>query len=798
MKAENLIKELHEKVTGTPGFHEAYPEISRMIDHLGEQLQGQLDCPDLDMHLMNFNNFNDIIWRLDLNANFTHVSKSVETILGFKTEEIIGRPVLQFMAPECHEMAIKNIKSTLTNIGNVDATYHEYIFFSKSGERIPMEVSAIPLIDKNKNPIGFTGITRDIRKRKMAEQKAIEAQKQFTMFMDHFPGAAFIKTENEELIYCNKQFASLINQTPEEIIGNKDYVNRIPKDKYDEYRKENKSILTEKKIVVNESSFTSANGETYWLNIKFPMTDAQANNLLGGLSFDITNRKNAEIKLADNESKMSLLAKTATELNLMEPSEDIFEYIADKSYKLIGKSGIVIATDLKDNNYNWSVKAVRGIHAFVTQITRLLGIDVKNMKGSSNPDMINRLKQGNVTELERDLFVLTGGKISQKISLKLLDLLKVKHVYSCIFTQHDKYYGNITILISRQLGQHEIEMLETFIHHVVLTIDKITATKALSESEEKYRLLFEKSASPNIILVGSEFTDVNSKTVELLGYKSKADLIGKKPWQISPEIQPDGQKSIEKAKQIIQKAHQDGFIHFEWVHLKADGTPNWFDISLTLFKKSGEDQIHVIMHNIHEQKTAQDKLEQLNNILADTGRLAKVGGWEFDTKTMRGTWTDEVARIHDMEGLENLSALDGISFYSPQHQPIIKNAVDALINNGTPYDLELELITKKGYTKWVRTKGHPVFENGKVVKAIGSFQDITDLKQAQFEIIKYRDHLEELVKERTTELESKNIELENKNNELEHFNKLFVGREFRIKELKDRIKALENKTTNYQ
>ena len=59
-------------------------------------------------------------------------------------------------------------------------------------------------------------------------------------------------------------------------------------------------------------------------------------------------------------------------------------------------------------------------------------------------------------------------------------------------------------------------------------------------------------------------------------------------------------------------------------------------------------------------------------------------------------------------------------------------------------------------------------------------------EKAQVELQKYQEHLEELVKERTTELEEKN-------KKLEEFNELFVNREFRIKELKDKVKELEKK-----
>ena len=63
-------------------------------------------------------------------------------------------------------------------------------------------------------------------------------------------------------------------------------------------------------------------------------------------------------------------------------------------------------------------------------------------------------------------------------------------------------------------------------------------------------------------------------------------------------------------------------------------------------------------------------------------------------------------------------------------------------------------------------------------------KEITERMQIEKELIKHREHLEELISERTKELKEKNLELEK-------FNKLFVGREFRIKELKDKVKEME-------
>ena len=81
----------------------------------------------------------------------------------------------------------------------------------------------------------------------------------------------------------------------------------------------------------------------------------------------------------------------------------------------------------------------------------------------------------------------------------------------------------------------------------------------------------------------------------------------------------------------------------------------------------------------------------------------------------------------------------------------------------------------------------PLFdENGNLEKVIHITTDITERKRAEEELKKYREHLEELVKERT-------LELNQKNEELEKFNRLFVGRELRMMELKKKIEEFEKK-----
>ena len=100
--------------------------------------------------------------------------------------------------------------------------------------------------------------------------------------------------------------------------------------------------------------------------------------------------------------------------------------------------------------------------------------------------------------------------------------------------------------------------------------------------------------------------------------------------------------------------------------------------------------------------------------------------------------------------------------------------------------LETNLYDKKGGFIPVEIVGRILIRDGKLIGLQDSTKSIIERKKQDDKLNKYRKNLELLVNERTAELEKKNEELLS-------YNKLFVGREFRIKELRDKVQLLEKK-----
>jgi PAS domain S-box-containing protein len=143
-----------------------------------------------------------------------------------------------------------------------------------------------------------------------------------------------------------------------------------------------------------------------------------------------------------------------------------------------------------------------------------------------------------------------------------------------------------------------------------------------------------------------------------------------------------------------------------------------------------------IARDITAIKHTQGRLEEQEQLLREMSAIAHIGAWEFDVASGQGTWTDEVAHIHDVDPNQRTSAAFGLGFYLGEDRERIGRAIQEAIQAGKSYDLELQLVSAAGIRKWVRTMGRPVLRDGEVIKLRGSIQDITTLKASEEQLRK--------------------------------------------------------------
>jgi len=137
----------------------------------------------------------------------------------------------------------------------------------------------------------------------------------------------------------------------------------------------------------------------------------------------------------------------------------------------------------------------------------------------------------------------------------------------------------------------------------------------------------------------------------------------------------------------------------------------------------------LVFNDVSEEYRVRKALADSAELLERTGELARIGGWQLDLRTNTLTWTRETYRLHDLDPDEPLTVERAIGFYTPEARPAITAAVEACIAEGTPFDLELPLVTAAGRQLWVRAQGSAVMANGRVAELHGAFQDVTERRQ---------------------------------------------------------------------
>ena len=132
-----------------------------------------------------------------------------------------------------------------------------------------------------------------------------------------------------------------------------------------------------------------------------------------------------------------------------------------------------------------------------------------------------------------------------------------------------------------------------------------------------------------------------------------------------------------------------------------------------------------------DQRAAADAVRAANELVARTGALARVGGWELDVESGDMRWSDVVAEIYGLDADASVQLDEVLSMHREEARQSLEAALDAARAGGPGWDLELPLVREDGRALWVRSQGQPVLSAGRVVRLVGAIQDVTESVQAR-------------------------------------------------------------------
>ena len=499
----------------------------------------------------------DPLVTFDADGRITDVNKATEEVTGLSRERLIGSDFPDYFTEP--EKAREGCEQAFSQ-GQVKD--YPLAIRHVSGRTTDVLYNATVYYDQQGEAKGVFAAARDITERKRSEEQLRESREMLQLVMNNIPQFIFWKDINSVYLGCNEIFAGAAGlASAAEIVGKTDCDLPWGKAEADWYRDWDRRVMSSDKPAyhIDETQLTP-DGITIIVDTnKVPLHDA-GGKVVGilGTYEDVTERRQGEQALQEAEAKYrSLVEETMVGVYVIQ--DDQFVYANPRMLEILGARAEDV---LGKSPLEFTAPQDRALVA--ENIRKRMRGEIKSIRYAFKA----LRKDGTPVDVES--------------------------------------LGTVTTFMGRPA--------------IIGSLADITERKryveALQDSEERYRRLFEHS--PDLVFLvsarTSTFIAMNPAVTQVLGY-APYDVLGRSPWDISPEFQPDGQPSKEKAEKLLADQPGAPAQRFEWVHKRKDGSLADCELSLVAYRFHGEDLIQAIVRDVTERKRAEENRRKLERDL---------------------------------------------------------------------------------------------------------------------------------------------------------------------------------------
>jgi PAS domain S-box-containing protein len=658
--------------------------VARVFDEMAEaldkreaerkQAEQTLRASEARLHVT-FEHANDAIHIDNADDEIIEVNSRMCELTGYSREELLTMRITDLQAPEVR-MSDKVILTEMEKYGNIP---FEKLNLHRDGRRIPVEVS----VSRIEDPQGdlYVSILRDITERKRVETALRESEERFQQVAENASEWIWEVDQDGLYTYASPGVERILGYTPQEVVNRLHF--------YDLFEPESREDAKQKVFVgfAQKAAFKDfinvnrhKDGRTMILSTGcVPLLDENG-DLIGyrGVDMDITERKQAESALQKSEERYRLLFNGMTEGFALH--ELIF-----------GENGE--PCDYRFLDINRAFENLTGLKR-----EELIGKGQREALPAEDPFWFKTYCK----------VALTGESVHLEHYSPPLQRYYEVNAYCPAPNQFAVIFKDITERKQAEdaLRSSELNLNKAQHYAHVGSWTWNIKTNQLKWSDEMYRIFG---------------IDKESFTGDL------ADVVAR-------AIHPDDREKVNDSNRSVSEDGKPAPLEYRVVLPDGAIRVVWGEAGEMILDESGAPSLlSGIVQDITERKQVEEALRESERTLKESQVIGKIGNWEYDFTAQKLNWSDETYLLYERDkALGTPSIEEEARYYSPEETGRLREFARLALETGKNFEYDFEARLPSGKISYFSGTLNPVKDQtGKIVKLVGTIQDITARKQAE-------------------------------------------------------------------
>jgi PAS domain S-box-containing protein len=647
----------------------------------------------------------------DWNIQTREISLSGKLLesLGYKADEITDLHNFWFSIIHTDDLVfLKKIIDEYNN-GQRNSHEHEYRVMTKSGEwRWIFSNGRLIKRDADGKPVRIIGLHSDITERKSTAVRLAESEEKFSKVFQTGPDPSAITTiEEGRFIEVNEAFIHTIGFSREEVINKK--TSELGTWDPPKQRDLIKRLIKENGFFKDlEVTAHKKNGEIIYGLFSASVIHLGTGPVLYSVFKDITNRKLTLDRLRIQKDLSYSLAGTT---DLKELGEQVLA--AAIQIEGIDSGGFYI---FDDETGKLNLIAHKGHSASFIQNVSSYDPDSPQMQVIAKGECLY------LTHLE---LKFRRFDMHVKEGLKLVIIRPIKY--------ENKVIANLNLAshTHESLSPEIIDSVEAIISMLGESIARVQAEIYYRRLNARMRAMVESPKEISMFSLDRNYcyTSFNNNHKDVMLAVNKTEICNGINFLDIIKYSPERYKAAKEDFDKVLRGESFSRI------ISRNGAIYEFTFNPVLEESENIIGISCFIQNITKRKKAEDALRESESMLKQSQKIARIGNWSLDLRTMQGSYSDDLVEYFgpdikdfnvDFEKFVN-------NVIHPDYRENVFSAFKELLNERKLVSMECRLVDFSGKSRyvWMEAAFEDFDENGNPLKVYGIIQDITERKLAE-------------------------------------------------------------------